>query len=40
MTLPDNLRLTPEKDYHMYTYWKLSGKPENFKEGKRRGMFT
>ena len=40
MTLPDNLRLTPEKDYHMYDYWKLSGKPENFKEGKRRGMFT
>lgn len=40
MTLPDNLRLTPEKDYHMYAYWKLSGKPENFKEGERRGMFT
>lgn len=39
-TLPDNLRLTPEKDYHMYAYWKLSGKPKNFKEGKRRGMFT
>lgn len=39
-SLPKNLRLTPEKDYHMYDYWRLSGEPENFKEGKRRGMFT
>lgn len=39
-TLPDNLRLTPEKDYHMYDYWKLNGEPKNFREGKRRGMFT
>ena len=34
-TLPDNLRLTPEKDYHMYDYWRLSGEPKNFREGKR-----
>lgn len=38
-TLPKNLRLTPEKDYHMYDYWKLSGEPKNFREGKRKGMF-
>lgn len=40
MTLPDNLRLTPEKDYHMYQYWKLGGKPKDFNEGIDRGMFT
>lgn len=39
-SLPENLRLTPEKDYHMYDYWRLSGEPENFTEGKQRGMFT
>ena len=33
-TLPDNLRLTPEKDYHMYEYWRLNGQPENFNQGK------
>ena len=33
-TLPDNLRLTPEKDYHMYEYWRLNGQPENFDQGK------
>ena len=34
-SLPENLRLTPEKDYHMYDYWRLSGEPENFTEGKQ-----
>lgn len=33
-TLPDNLRFTPEKDYHMYEYWRLNGQPENFDQGK------
>lgn len=38
-TLPDNLRLTSEKDYHMYDYWRLNGKPKDFDQAVEWNMF-
>lgn len=40
MTLPDNLRLTPEKDYYLYKSWKMNGKPRNFQEGLEANMYS
>jgi hypothetical protein len=39
-TLPDNQRFTPNDAYDSYLYWKLNGKPKNFKEAYNKGMFT
>lgn len=39
-TLPDNQRLTPNEDYDTYLYWKLNGKPKNFKEALDKGMYA
>lgn len=39
-TLPDNQRLTPEKDYSTRRYWELNGKPKDFEEAKQKGMYT
>lgn len=40
LTLPDNLRLTPEKDYYLYKSWKMNGKPRNFQEGLEANMYS
>jgi hypothetical protein len=40
MTLPDNLRLTPEKDYYLYKSWKMNGRPRNFQEGLEANMYN
>lgn len=39
-TLPDNQRLTPNNEYDSYLYWKLHGKPKDFKEAYAKGMFN
>lgn len=39
-TLPDNQRFTPNDKYDSYLYWKLNGKPKDFKEAHDKGMFT
>lgn len=39
-TLPDNQRFTPNDAYDSYSYWKLNGKPRNFDEAYKKGMFT
>ena len=39
-TLPDNLRLTKEKDYAMKRSWKDSNKPKNFDEAKDKMFFS
>jgi hypothetical protein len=39
-TLPDNQRFTPNDAYDSYLYWKLNGKPRNFREAYDKGMFT
>jgi len=38
-SLPDNLRLTKEKDYAMKRNWKDSGKPKNFEEAKDKMFY-
>lgn len=38
-TLPDNQRFTPNDKYDSYFYWKLNGKPKDFKEAYSKGMF-
>lgn len=38
-TLPDNLKLTREKDYAMKRSWRDSGKPKNFDEAKGSMFF-
>lgn len=38
-TLPDNLRLTKEKDYAMKRSWKDSNKPKNFEQAKDKMFF-
>ena len=38
-TLPDNQRFTPNDEYDSYMYWKLHGKPRDFKEAYNRDMF-
>jgi hypothetical protein len=40
MTLPDNLRLTPEKEYYLYKSWKMNGRPRNFQEGLEANMYN
>ena len=37
ITLPQNLQYTG--DYDMERYWELNGKPANFEEGIKKGMF-
>lgn len=37
ITLPQNLQYT--RDYDMERYWELNGKPANFEEGIKKGMF-
>lgn len=39
-SLPDNQRFTPESDYSTRRYWELNGKPRDFDEAKRKGMYT
>lgn len=39
-TLPDNQRFTPNEEYDSYLYWRLHGKPKDFKEAYDRGMFN
>ena len=38
-SLPDNLRLTNEKDYAMKRNWKDSGKPKSFEEAKGKMVY-
>ena len=39
-SLPDNQKNTPESNYNTYLGWKLYGKPKNFDEAKKLGMYT
>lgn len=39
-TLPDNQRFTPNDKYDSYLYWKLNGRPRNFREAVQKEMFT
>lgn len=39
-TLPDNQKFTDPREFNMYRYWELNGKPRNFNEAKKKGMFT
>lgn len=39
-SLPDNQRLTSEGDYSTKRYWELNGKPKDFDEAKKLGMYT
>ena len=36
-TLPDNQK--PTEDFDVYRYWELNGKPKDFEEAKRLGMY-
>ena len=39
-SLPDNQRFTPEKDYSTKRYWELNGRPKDFEEAKKLGMYS
>ena len=39
-SLPDNQRFTPESEYSTRRYWELNGKPKDFEEAKKKGMYT
>lgn len=39
-TLPDNQRLTPNEKYDQKRYWELGGKPKDFDEAVKRGIYT
>ena len=39
-SLPDNLRLTDEKDYDLKYLWEQSGKPKDFKESVKNQLFN
>ena len=39
-SLPDNQKFTPEGDYSTRKYWELNGKPKDFEEAKKLGMYT
>jgi LysM repeat protein len=39
-SLPDNQKNTPESEYDTYLGWKLYGKPKDFNEAKKIGMYA
>lgn len=39
-TLPDNQKNASEKEYRTMRYWELNGKPKNFDEAVKLGMYT